>query len=235
MQNCRAFCGHYPGLTSADDDMFSASIFLAEYPPCVPPITDAEMLYHVAEPVPAECLSGYNLEAFTPYLASESTTQWTGIDSNSLYASTSDSASQVQSQGPGQGMGTNLASTSANTDLKQSKVMAPTPGPNFNSLPDSTPRSIAKVKHAFEQNSLTLNPSSDLDIIIQQFKPQVSTTAIRRECDLKKKDATSTGKFRRWSADLAGAVAAEIIILIRLLTAMSMGARLDGVLFDRAG
>ncbi|KAF9477503.1 hypothetical protein BDN70DRAFT_934184 [Pholiota conissans] len=167
----------------------------------------ADPLYrNVAEPFPVEYLLGYNLEA--PSLASESTTQLTGIHSNSLPSSAGEG--HVQLQGQVQGGDTNLASTSANTiedygpspwtQLQRAFLKFLVKNRHFlQSLPDSTPRSIAKIQEAFEQNvskySLTFDHSVDLDIIIQQFKAEVATPAIRRECDLKKKDATSTGKF----------------------------------------
>ncbi|KAF9471943.1 hypothetical protein BDN70DRAFT_938554 [Pholiota conissans] len=159
---------------------------------------------NVAEPFPVEYLLGYNLEA--PSLASESTTQLTGIHSNLLPGSAGEG--HVQLQGQVQGGDINLASTSANTNygpspwtqLQRALLKFLVKNRHFlQSLPDSTLSSITKIQEAFEQNvsqyNFTFNPSADLDIIIQQFKPQVATPAVRRECDLKKKDATSTGKF----------------------------------------
>ncbi|KAF9471574.1 hypothetical protein BDN70DRAFT_998576 [Pholiota conissans] len=112
---------------------------------------------------------------------------------------------QGQGQGQGQGVGTSLAATgSANTlqsygpdpQLQRAFLHFLVRNRRFlQSLPDSTTSSIAKIKQAFEQNSLTFDHSADLDIIIQQFKAEVATLAIRRECDLKKKNATSTDKF----------------------------------------
>ncbi|KAF9475500.1 hypothetical protein BDN70DRAFT_935837 [Pholiota conissans] len=204
-----AFQGNRSDLTVPDDDIIAASILycLPEDMPPVSSIADvgADPLYrNVAEPFPVEYLLGYNLEA--PSLASESTTQWTGIHSNLLPGFAGEG--HVQLQGQVQGGDTNLASTSANTNYVPSpwtqvqRVFLKFLLKNrhfLQSLPDSTPRSIAKIQDAFEQNvsqySFTFNPSADLDRIIQQFKAEVSTTAIRHECDLKKKDATSMGKF----------------------------------------
>ncbi|KAF9477487.1 hypothetical protein BDN70DRAFT_108566 [Pholiota conissans] len=208
--------------TFPDDDVIAAGnpYCLPEDWPFVSLIADAEATLYwngtpsirrvqcislVAGPFefPAEHSSGYNLEA--PSLASGSTTQWTGINLNSLPGSAGEGHVQLQTQA--QGGDTSLASTSANTShvpdpwtqLQRTFLKFLVKNRHIlQSLPDSTPCSIAQVKQAFEQNmhqnSLVFH-SADLDKIIQQFKPQISTTAIRRECDLKKKDATSTGKF----------------------------------------
>ncbi|KAF9475503.1 hypothetical protein BDN70DRAFT_996385 [Pholiota conissans] len=174
--------------------------------PMVPFIADAgagPLYRHVAGPFPY--LLGYNPEATS--LPLESTTQWPGIHLVSQPGSAGEGYVEFRSQV--QGGGTNLASTSANT------IEGYRPDPQvqrdfqhflvtnryfLQSLPDSTPCSIARVKQAFEQNvhqySLAFNHgASDLDIIMQQFKAEVATPAVRRECDLKKKDVTSMGKF----------------------------------------
>ncbi|KAF9475494.1 hypothetical protein BDN70DRAFT_956371 [Pholiota conissans] len=114
-------------------------------------------------------------------------------------------------KGQGQGVGTNLAATSGantvegygpNPQLQRAFLHFLVKNRRFlKSLPDSTTSSIAKVKQAFEQNSLTFDHSADLDIIIQQFKAEVATPANRRECDLKKKNTLSAGKFERWFAE----------------------------------
>ncbi|KAF9477490.1 hypothetical protein BDN70DRAFT_896478 [Pholiota conissans] len=196
-------------LTFLDDDIFAASLLycLPEDMPAVSLTSDAEatLYQNVAAPFEFPAEHGYNLEA--PSLASESTTQWTGIYSNLLLDSAGEDHAQLQAQA--QGGVTNLASTSINTikgyvpdpwtELQRAFLQFLIRNPHILwSLPDSTPCSIAQVKQAFEQNmhqdSFVFH-SADLDRIIQQFKPQVSTTAIRHECDLKKKDMTSTGKF----------------------------------------
>ncbi|KAF9477482.1 hypothetical protein BDN70DRAFT_934172 [Pholiota conissans] len=192
-----------PDRTFPDVNIFGASIPLAGYPPHAPPITytSAENLYQDnAEPfeIPAEISPEYNPEAWS--LVSESTVQWPGTHWNSQpgYAG----EGHVQSQDQDRGADINLALTGAQTDyvpdpqVQRAFLQFLVGSRHFlQSLPDSTPCSIVKVKQAFELISLTFDQSADLDIIIQQFEPQVGTPAIRRECDLKKKDTTSTGKF----------------------------------------
>ncbi|KAF9470794.1 hypothetical protein BDN70DRAFT_901835 [Pholiota conissans] len=142
--------------------------------PLVSPIADVEAtLYQdVIEPFPSEHFLGYdNVGAlWSLTLKSGSPSQWTETHSNRLPLSTDESHAQLQGQG--QGAGTKFALHGTNAG------------------------SISRIKHAFERNidqyGFTFNPSADLDIIVQQFKPQVATTAIRRECDLRKKNVLST-------------------------------------------
>ncbi|KAF9475484.1 hypothetical protein BDN70DRAFT_248668 [Pholiota conissans] len=155
--------------------------------------------------------AGYNFEASYP--ESEAPSQWTEPCSNSLPISTNGESHGAQSLGQGQGLGGNLAASSTNTARKQ----APDPEvqraflqflvENHNllqSLPDSSRHSISRIREAFEQNipeyhlQLVSNPSADLDMMIQQFKPKVATSAIRRESDNRKKNKSaesSTGSF----------------------------------------
>ncbi|KAF9475493.1 hypothetical protein BDN70DRAFT_898119 [Pholiota conissans] len=224
-----AFHGNPLDLTIADDDIIAASILYnsLEYLPSVPLVADDEATLCRNGPFPVEYSLEYNLETLTPYLTSESMSQWTETHSNSLLVSTTDSENHVQFQDQSRGGGTNLTATSNKTvegygpdpwtQIQRAFLQFLVENGHFlHSLPDSTQHSITKVKHAFEQtmhwNSLTFNPSADLDIIVQQFKAEVATPAIRRECDLKKKDATSTGEFSRWSADVLKSV--ELVHLL---------------------
>ncbi|KAF9477493.1 hypothetical protein BDN70DRAFT_934177 [Pholiota conissans] len=214
-----AFHDNRPDPTFSDDDIINTSnpFWLPEDWPSVSLFADTDAtLYRngtpsirrvqytslFAEPFefPVEYSSGYNLEA-SP-LESEFNTQEPGIHSNFQAGSAGEGHAHLQAQA--QGGDTNLASTSANTakgygtdpwtQVQRAFLKFLVRNRHFlQSLPDSTPDSIAKVKQAFEQNSHTFDHS--LDIIIEQFEPHVATPAIRRECDLKKKDATSTGKF----------------------------------------
>ncbi|KAF9475502.1 hypothetical protein BDN70DRAFT_935839 [Pholiota conissans] len=200
-------------LTIPDNAIIAANILYnsPEYSPSVSLIADTEATLFRNEPIPVEYSLYYNLEPLTPSLASEATSQnfppmTTGEEH--YYHNTLLYINSHKNQG--QGGGTNLTSTSIKTvegygpdpwtQVQRAFLHFLVKNPHFlQSLPDSTPCSIARVKQAFEQNmpqySLAFNPSANLDIIIQQFKAEVTTPAIRRECDLRKKNATSSDKF----------------------------------------